>query len=233
MNQRMHRVMLLALLLLAGRTAWAQHGHLNAGALGTQQGDALYFANGDLFAASSGYVKALPATATGNRAGYYSGSITLTALPATVANGGPASGASALGSFIRYGIVSVAGPEGGEFGVWMSGATSPTFSYASGHVTGSPTLIPLSDALSGAGTPGGDPYGHLHGRNFSATAPGVYTVGFQVFDTSVNGAGGGPIHTPSEVLLVRFEAVPEPGLMALLMLGVPLIGWSAWKRRNG
>jgi len=232
MTMRMHRMMLLALLLLAGRTAMAQHGHLNVGALGTAQGDALYFANGGLFAESSGYIRQMTPTLTGSRAGFYSGSFTLTALPATVANGGPSAGASALGSFIQYGIVSVTGPEGGQFGFWESGATSPTLSFASGHASGSPTMIPLSDVLSGAGTVGGDPYGHLHGRAFTATATGEYMVGFQAFDTSSNGVDGAPIHVPSEVLTVRFVAVPEPGLMALVLSGVPVLGWSLWRRRK-
>ena len=231
MKQTLQRLLVLGLLLLAGRTALAQHGHLNAGAVGTSQGDALRFANGAIFAESSGYVKQLTPATTGARVGYYAGSITLTALPGTLANGGPAVGAPALGSFIQYGIVSVTGPAGGQFAFWESGATTPTISYAAGYSTSTPTLIGLSDASIGAGTAGADPFGHLHGRNFTATVPGEYVVGFKLFDTSVNGAAGGAIHASSEVLNVQFAAVPEPGVVALFAIGVPLVLWGAVRRR--
>ncbi|MBL9139855.1 MAG: hypothetical protein JNK85_28550 [Verrucomicrobiales bacterium] len=201
-------------------SAQAQHGHLNAGALGQNQGDRLNFANGDLFAASSGYVKELPLAASGTYAGYYEGGITLTALPTTVANGGPTAGASAPGSFIMVGVESVNGPSGGAFGIWEEGATSPTFEYGVGYdVTVPSSLMSLSDASLGAGSPGADPYGHLHGRRFTATEPGDYTVGFKLFDVSANGLNGGPIHTPSETLLVTFRAIPEPSVVALAVVG--------------
>ncbi len=200
--------------------AVAQHGHLNAGAVGQTAGDRLNFANGDIFAASSGYVKELPLADSGMYAGYYQGSLTFTALPGTVDNGGPAAGAAAAGSFLMVGITSVTGPAGGSFGFWESGAAAPTFSYSVGYDVASPTgLWALSDVSAGAGLAGGDPYGHLHGRRFTATEPGLYTVEFRLFDTSVNGPGGGPIHTPSGELAIRFEAVPEPTVMALVGLG--------------
>ncbi len=220
-QHRMIRANILALFFaLAAWTAQAQHGHLNAGAVGQNQGDRLNFANGDIFAASSGYVKELPLATSGTYVGYYEGGITLTALATSVANGGPAAGASAPGSFIMVGITSVSGPAGGSFGLWEEGATSPTVSYSVGYDVSSPTaLIALSDASIGAGTVGGDPYGHLHGRRFTATEPGLYTVEFKLFDTSINGAGGGPIHTPSEDLAIRFNAVPEPSIAALMAVG--------------
>ena len=92
-------------------------------------------------------------------------------------------------------------------------------------------MIGLSDASIGAGTAGADPFGHLHGRNFTATVPGESVVGFKLFDTSVNGAAGGAIHTSSEVLNVKFAAVPEPGVVALFAIGVPLVLWGAVRRR--
>lgn len=229
MKHTLKRMLMLGLLLLAGQTAMAQHGHLNVGAVGTAQGDALNFANGAIFAESSGYVRSLPLATTGARAGYYSGSITLTALPATVANGGPAAGAPALGSFIQYGIVSVTGPVGGQFAFWEEGATMPTLSYTVGYNSVAPMLIPLSE---GTGAAGEDPFGHIHGRNFTVTIPGEYSVGFQAFDTSANGSGGGPIHSPSPVLTVKFSAVPEPGVVALFALGVPLALWGAARARR-
>ncbi len=54
--------------------------------------------------------------------------------------------------------------------------------------------------------PEGDPFGHIHGRRWTTTKPGIYTVGFRAIDTSVNGADGGPIHTPSDVIKIRYQA---------------------------
>src|SRR6185369_5409348 len=56
------------------------------------------------------------------------------------------------------------------------------------------------------GQPGTDPYGHIHGRQFTTSLPGIYIVGFRLIDLSTNGSGGGPIHSPSDVLPVRFQA---------------------------
>jgi hypothetical protein len=61
-------------------------------------------------------------------------------------------------------------------------------------------------ASENIGEPGADPYGHIHGRQFTTSKMGTYTVGFRIIDISTNGAGGGPIHLPSDVLLMRFQA---------------------------
>jgi len=215
----------------------AQHGHLDTGAAGQNQGDALTFINGADFAASSGYVKELAFSGSGTYAGYYQGGITLTAvhaLPGTDASGIPYVAhpqAAAPGAFLQYAIVSVEGPAGGSFQFWEGGATAPTFRYDSGYQAGaSPILIALSDASLGAGTAGGDPYGHLHGRRFTTTTSGEYTVGFQVVDTSALGAGGGPIQSPSDVLLIRFSSVPEPQTVALGLLGLAALAFAVRRR---
>ncbi|MSU20188.1 MAG: hypothetical protein EXS30_02190 [Pedosphaera sp.] len=188
--------------MISASIASAQdHGHLNAGAVGTKQSDKLVFDNAGDFLTNSAYVKTLTFTNGGTYAGYYQGNITLTALAATPPFGGPAPNAPALGSVIRAQLASVDGPPGGSFGFWDAGATNPTIGLMSGQTGTNMWRLTESD-----GSPGSDPYGHFHGRRFTATKPGLYTVSFRVFDTSSNGASGGPIHTPSEALPIYFQA---------------------------
>ncbi len=188
--------------VLGGWSSHAQHGHLNAGARGTNQNDQLYFANGADFVDSSGYVKTLTFTNAGRFAGYYEGNITLTALPTTEGHDGPDPNASAPGSFIQFSMSCLSGPPGGSFGFWDgAGSTSPTHSVKPGEDTTNLFRLTESD-----GSPGSDPYGHIHGRRFTATKAGIYKIGFKVWDTSLNGLNGGPIHRPSDVLPVVFQA---------------------------
>lgn len=208
-----------SLLLLGGAlfalplASQAQHGHLNAGAAGHNQDDPLIWANGADFIASSGYIKTLTFTNEGRFAGYHEGGITPTALPTTANNGGPDPQASAPGSLLQFSIVKATGPIGGSFGFWEHDAISPTLSMLPGDISGQ--LFPLSE---GDGSPESDPFGHIHGRRFTATKPGVYTAWFRAFDTSVNGANGGPIHIPSEALPIRFLA-GEPTLLDQVPMG--------------
>lgn len=206
----MTKTAILAGMLLAAHSASAQH--LNAGAVGQNQNDQLVWANAAELASSSGYVQNLTLATSGRYAGYYNGNITFVALHNTDA-GGPA-----LGSFIQAEIVSVAGPDGGFFGFWegvdLGGGVTPTFNIA----TGSDNLslrYTLSDASLGAGLPGQDPFGHIHGRRFTASEEGLYTVGFRAVDASVNGTGGGSIHAPSDIVYIQFAAVPEPSTFAI------------------
>ncbi|MFZ9856619.1 MAG: hypothetical protein ACO3I0_16020, partial [Limisphaerales bacterium] len=79
-----------------------------------------------------------------------------------------------------------------------------TFRVPTGTTNGiSSFLISEND-----GSPGSDPYGHIHGRAFTATLPGLYTVGFRLRDVSTNGPGGGPLHSPSAVMRMYFQAGP-------------------------
>ena len=182
-------------------TRGQDHGHLRIGATNTAQGTPLYFYNGPDFAKSSGYVKTLTFTNSGRYAGYYQGNITLTVQAATPAFSGPEPDAPALGSLVRASIVSVQGPAGGAFGFWESGATSPTISVASGQSGASNFAVTQTD-----GSPGADPFGHIHGRRMTATQPGIYTVTIRAYDACTNGESGGPIHGPSETIQVSFQA---------------------------
>ena len=183
-------------------TASAQsHGHLNVGALGRNQNDQLYFANGTDFVDSSGFVRTLNFTDAGRFAGSYNGNITLTGLPLTAEHGGPDAAAAAPGAFLQFSMSCLSGPAGGSFGFWDSASTAPALSLSSGET--STNLFVLTE---GDGSPGSDPYGHIHGRRFTATRPGFYKIGFKAWDTSTNGAGGGPIHGSSDTLAVIFQA---------------------------
>jgi hypothetical protein len=181
----------------------AQHVHLNAGALSTTPGSPLNFVNGDGFVASSGYVFNMVLRTNGPANGLYDGSPTFTAAGSDGFEGPPA----APGSQLALVVKSLTGPENGTWAFWESlecndfGA-SITFSLASGATNGTNRFL-LSQ---NSGLPGEDPYGHCHGRRFTVAQPGLYTVGVQIVDVSTNGPGGGPIHTPSRLYFLQYQA---------------------------
>jgi hypothetical protein len=192
--------------ILMARSVLGQHAHLNAGAMGSLPGNPLYFANGDAFATNSGWFLPLRWTTNEVYAGYHLGSLTLTALASTPDNGGPSVGHAAPGANIEARIVSLEGPVGGAWAFWDSDgsedAPALTFSVPVGETHGTGAFrLSENDGAAGA-----DPYGHVHGRKFTATLPGLYTVGIQLFDISENGNGGGPLHPPSNVLRVYMQA---------------------------
>lgn len=211
--------------------------HVNAGALGTGQ---LYFQNVSGFVNSSGFVitnreitllQGAPALTSPGL--FEVSGLSFTALGATsnsVHNSSPF--AASLGSFIELRLETVlSGPVGGTFSFWDHDAiTSPTYSLGVG--ASGTSLIELSDVSLGAGTVGGDPYGHLHGRRYAVNLPGDYVVGFRLIDTSVNGPGGGPIQTPSDLYLLTFHAVPEPSVIALGVLSMAAWGFALRRSRN-
>lgn len=219
----------LALLTLGlGLTATnAQAQHVNAGALSTNQGGQLYFANAQGFVNGSGFVVTnVNVTLFYSNSGTWGGlmnrsSPSFTALAQTTNNEAtPSPFAAAFGSFAQLRLESVlSGPVGGTFSFWEEGSLVPTHSLMVGQSVASGNLIPLSDASLGAGNSGADPYGHLHGRRYTADLPGIYTVGFRILDTSVNGLDGGPIQSPSQLYLFTFTVVPEPASVALAIGG--------------
>lgn len=182
--------------------------HIYAGALGENQNDKLNFSNGSLFDATLGdYSFPQVLRTNGLNAGYFRGDVlTFSALAATPPNGGPIPGSAALGAQLAVQVVSVAGPPGGSFAFWEGDGESPlariTFSVPVGTTDGTNYLV-ISE---NNGVAGSDPYGHVHGRVFTTSLPGTYIVGFRVLDLSTNGTAGGPIHSPSNVLPVRFQA---------------------------
>jgi hypothetical protein len=202
-------------LALAGLIVWpaaleAQHIHINAGATNTTQDAQLYFPNGSAYNTSAGYDVYLTLTNGGSFSNLYQGAgVTFTALASTPDNGGPAFGHAADGAVLQLQFVSMSGPPGGVFGVWTQDTGSPggnslLFTLPVGTTDGT-NLLALSES---DGSPGADPYGHIHGRTFTASKPGLYTLGCRIVDTSTNGTDGGPIHTPSAVYYIYFQAGP-------------------------
>jgi len=186
----------------------AQHIHVNAGAASTTQDAQLTFINGRNYDTNAGYTVYLSFTNVGPFAHLHHGAgISFTALASTLNNGGPAPGHAADGAFLQLQFVSMSGPPGGVFGVWEQepgdpGSSRPLFTLPTGAANGT-NLLALTES---DGAPGADPYGHIHGRTFTATLPGLYTLGCRILDTSNNGSGGGAIHTPSAVHYFYFQA---------------------------
>lgn len=183
--------------------------HIYAGAVGTNRNDALAFTVAALFDTHSGYKLPMVLRTNGFNAGHYRGdTLTFTALSATDLGTGQVPGRALLGSRLAVALVSVAGPPGGEVEFWEGDGETPgntvTFRVPVG-TTDSTNAFVISE---NDGAPGSDPYGHIHGREFTTTRPGLYTVGFRLIDLSTNGPGGGPLHSPSPMLSMYFQAGP-------------------------
>lgn len=194
--------------------------HIYAGAAGTNRNDALVFTVASLFEAGAGYQLPMVLRTTGNNAGYYRGdALTFTALAATELGTGQLPGRALLGSRLAVQLVSVDGPAGGEVAFWEGDGENAgnqiTFRVPVG-TTDSTNALVISE---NDGAPGSDPYGHIHGREFTTTLPGLYRVGFRLIDLSTNGPGGGPLHAPSEILRIYFQAGPTIESIETLALG--------------
>ncbi len=196
----------LSLILIVGLLSGAihlraQHGHLEAGASTSAAGSQLQFVNGDHFEATSGFVQPLVWAADGPYGGYYHGNITMTVRAATPQRGGPEPQHPALGTEVSVELLSIVGPPGGVFGFWEAGASEPTVSLSSGENGEARWLLSQNDGASGV-----DPFGHVHGRRFTATSPGIYTVSLRLHDESSNGLEGGSLHESSDPISIQFIA---------------------------
>jgi len=204
--------------------------HVNAGALSPAQGSQLYFDNAATYVYTSGFSRSLSYSNSGQFAGWFNSSNpSFTALATTNLAGPPSPNAAAPGAFLQLRIETVvSGPAGGTFAFWDhdNATTTPTISLNVGQTVTSGNLLDLSDATLGAGTPGADPFGHVHARRYAVNLPGDYLVGFRIIDASVNGLNGGPIHTDSELFVMKFSAVavPEPTTVALIGMGLLTLG---------
>lgn len=224
------------LVALASMVLRAQHVHLNVGASRPQKGTSLAFINGTSFATNSGWFLPMPLQTNGLHNGLYrAGSLTVTVLPATPDNGGPDGWRPALGARIVAQVESLVGPPGGEIAFWDSDGVaeseSVTFRVPVGTTNGT-WRFTLSE---GDGSPGSDPYGHIHGRYFTTTTPGLYTLGIRAIDVSTSAPDGGPWHLPSAVLPFHLQAgttlqiiLPEPGDR----ISLPVVRFAAEKTRR-
>ncbi|MBL9171924.1 MAG: hypothetical protein JNL10_00185 [Verrucomicrobiales bacterium] len=202
------RLRLLPLVLALALPAIPKaHEHLAAGAQLPEAGSALLFVNAANYATESGYVVPLELSTNGPYAGYHHAELTFVCQPATPDRGGPAPFHPVPGTHVDAVIETVEGPAGGSLGFWESPgdeitATELTFSVPVGETQGT-RGFPVSE---NDGSPDADPFGHIHGRVFSATEPGLYRVGFRFVDTSSNGPGGGPLHAPSPRFFLHFQS---------------------------
>lgn len=196
--------LVLALVALTSPVA-AQHLHLNVGAQSPTQNAPLLFQNGGAFVTNSGFVMPLPQQTSGTFAGYYA---TASLTPTAIGTG--FFDAPAPGTQVRLRFVAVQGPVGGSFGVWdvpgfneeEESTTGLTFSVPGGTMNGTQSILLSQNNAE----PGADPFGHIHGRGFSATHPGLYVVSVQAYDNSANGTTNGPIHSDSVRLPIYFQA---------------------------
>jgi hypothetical protein len=200
-----------------GLRAFGQHVHLAVGAESQTQGAPLLLVNGasyDIF--SYGGTNSSCFFMSDDDLilypGFYQSDVTLVSLPATLDTGGPAPGAAAQGAYVEAILKSVQGPPGGEIGFWVENvdATETTEMFTVPvTTTDSTNRFNLTEGEVGVGVDtqyGPDPFGHIHGRRFTANKPGLYTVGFQFIDTGHAGTDGGPIHTPSKTNYFFFQA---------------------------
>jgi len=211
------RLILALFLFVLVRTAFGQHAHISAGAFEHYPGSPLGFSNGYLWDTNS-YAGIYPACIFMVKddpnvplyPGLYQSDVSFTSLPGTIFTGGPALFAAEPNSYLELIVRSVQGPPGGRIGFWQEddefAPTSATelFSLACGTLNGN-FRFNLTQSPEQGGWEG-DPYGHVHGRRFTATLPGLYTVGVQLVDTSRAGPGGTANHTPSETNYFYFQA---------------------------
>lgn len=206
----------IALILCLELTVWftglsnaSAHEHLAAGANSTAPGSPLIFINAGDYEANSGYVFGLTAGDSGSpyEGWYYTGDLVFSALAATPNYGGPEPQAAALGSHIQIVLETLEGPAGAKLGFWETqqndvDSTNLTWTVPVGLTNGTNYIV-VSET---DGSPGSDPYGHIHGRIYSVDKPGLFRAGFRFVDTSTNEPGGGPIQAPSDRFYLQFQA---------------------------
>ncbi len=203
------KMSLVASLAVVGLQIQA-HDHMPAAATSSDPGATLQYAPfATDYTTNSGFVFSLDAGTTNDPylGYYYTSDQVFSALAATGDNGGPEVGHAAPGTYIQVKLLSVDGPAGASFGFWETAqdgidSTNLTWSVPVPSVNGT-NLIAVTQS---DGSPGSDPYGHLHGRVYSVTKPGFYKATWQFVDTSSNGPDGGPVDLPSAPFATYYQA---------------------------
>jgi hypothetical protein len=196
---------------LFGLNAGTLHAQfVTCGAISTNTGAKLLFVNGTNYAAGSGFAQSLifqrftnHFTGSGGSYRYSSTNLIFQALSVKT---NPAT-AAAFGSYIACRILSVTGPAGGTSSFWESSTGWPTYQFPVGGVYDTnKNWFEVGNIENGAGTAGGDPYGSINGRRFTADVAGAYLVTFQLYDISKNHPTdtNAPIHSPSDPLTIKF-----------------------------
>jgi hypothetical protein len=191
------------------------HDHMPAGATSSVPGATLEYApTAQDFTTNSGWVFGLNSSTTNDpyMGAYWTDDAVFIALAATPNNGGPEPGYAALGTYIQVKLLSVDGPPGAIFSFYESAGqgtdgegidgTNLTWTVTVPYQNGT-NLIHVSES---DGSPGSDPYGHIHGRVYSFSKPGYYTATWQFVDTSTNGPDGGPVDLPSAPFTLQYQA---------------------------
>lgn len=222
---------LLILLSTLSVSAFAQHGHINAGAVDSNgsgkinAGDHLFMyfepgTNNTTLSYNAG-------SGTYGQDGFlWNGYTTFTALHQSSYPGlSPAynSLGALSGSFLRLQLISISGPSGAKFSFYDSGETDPSWIYQinTGFVAGNGAfdLTELSwfEGVPEDGYPS-DPFGHIHGRMFATDTAGDYTATWILVD--VQGSSTGLLDSLPFTSTFSAAAVPEPGTLLLVGLGI-------------
>jgi hypothetical protein len=172
------------------------------GAVAQTNSAPLCFINSGQFIINSLAVVNMQYTNAGTCAPQYERCVPMMAVPATLSCGGPATNAASVGSRLELEFVSLTGPPQANLSVWESGQAQPCLSLATGEVAGTNRIVVSQTQAA----PTADPYGCVPGRLLAVSRPGLYCLGFRVVDTSTNGPGGVPIHTPSPLYYVYLQA---------------------------
>jgi hypothetical protein len=110
------------------------------------------------------------------------------------------------GSRPRIELLSVTGPADAEFAFWEVGTISPAWSRPTGWTTAlgdQPSLGTYEDQTG---------YGHIHGRLFTTTRPGIYILEFRAIDD----AG---LRAPSPIKTLTLNVLPTPALSLEIVEG--------------
>jgi len=175
---------------------------LQFGALAAALSSPLAFLNADRFVTEGEWVMALLPDDLASPGSGFERIVPMLALPATAAHGGPSENHALPGACLELQFVSLSGPPDGHLSVWENDAATPLFTMNTAERAGTHRcLISQNEAL-----PGTDPYGHWPARRLRVDQPGLYTLGFQVVDTSKNGTAGTPLHAPSDVYHIFLQA---------------------------